>query len=127
MVGRVGVDPTIPEGVGFTVRCSCRFATYPYWSRIRGLNSYHLLGRQRCYHYTNTTCKNKINLILLCGQVYVGIRIFCYLNPVIVCRTIFYNLAPQGGLSPTPIRNCTCQVRVTLLILMVASPRFELE
>lgn len=70
MVGRVSVDLTIPEGVGFTVRCSCRFATYPYWSRIRGLNSYYLLGGQRCYHYTNTTYKNKINLILLCGQVY---------------------------------------------------------
>ena len=30
MVGRVGVEPTIPEGAGFTVRCVCRFATYPY-------------------------------------------------------------------------------------------------
>ena len=29
LVDRVGADPTIPEGVGFTVRCSCRFATYP--------------------------------------------------------------------------------------------------
>ena len=30
MVGRVGVEPTIPEGAGFTVQCVCRFATYPY-------------------------------------------------------------------------------------------------
>ena len=30
MVGEVGADPTTPEGNGFTVRRSCRFATLPY-------------------------------------------------------------------------------------------------
>ncbi len=30
MVGQGGVDPPIPKGAGFTVRCSCRFATDPY-------------------------------------------------------------------------------------------------
>ena len=30
MVGQVGVDPTTPEGNGFTARRVCRFATDPY-------------------------------------------------------------------------------------------------
>ena len=30
LVGEVGADPTVPEGNGFTVRRSCRFATLPY-------------------------------------------------------------------------------------------------
>lgn len=30
MVGRGGADPPISEEVGFTARCSCRFATDPY-------------------------------------------------------------------------------------------------
>ena len=30
MVGQVGVEPTTPEGSGFTVRRVCRFATDPY-------------------------------------------------------------------------------------------------
>ena len=29
LVGRVGVEPTTPEGSGVTVRRVCRFATYP--------------------------------------------------------------------------------------------------
>ena len=30
MVGQVGVEPTTPEGNGFTVHRVCRFATDPY-------------------------------------------------------------------------------------------------
>ena len=30
MVGRVGLEPTYPEGGGFTVPCNCRYATDPY-------------------------------------------------------------------------------------------------
>lgn len=30
MVGQAGADPAMSEDVGFTVRCSCRFATDPY-------------------------------------------------------------------------------------------------
>ena len=30
MVGKVGVEPTIPLGGSFTDSCVCRFATYPY-------------------------------------------------------------------------------------------------
>ena len=30
MVGQVGVEPTTPEGNGFTARRVCRFATDPY-------------------------------------------------------------------------------------------------
>ena len=33
MVGQAGVDPATPEGNGFTVRRSCRFATAPYYVR----------------------------------------------------------------------------------------------
>lgn len=40
LVGRVGVDPTIPEGAGFTVRCSCRFTTYPFYKIPTILNKY---------------------------------------------------------------------------------------
>ena len=32
LVGRVGVEPTVPLGAGFTDRSVCRFATYPYYS-----------------------------------------------------------------------------------------------
>lgn len=34
LVGRVGVEPTTPEGIGFTVRRVCRFATYPWWKGV---------------------------------------------------------------------------------------------
>ena len=30
MVGVVGLEPTKPEGAGFTVRCNCRYATPRY-------------------------------------------------------------------------------------------------
>ena len=37
MVGQVGVEPTTPEGNGFTARRVCRFATDPYgpWGQTR--------------------------------------------------------------------------------------------
>ena len=35
-MGEVGADPTVPEGNGFTVRRSCRFATLPYYGAGEG-------------------------------------------------------------------------------------------
>lgn len=58
MVGQVGVDPTAPEGNGFTVRRVCRFATDPYGARgeLRTLNPLLAWGL-KSHVYTNSTTR----------------------------------------------------------------------
>ena len=64
MVGRVGLEPTYPEGSGFTARCNCRYATDPYRSG-RVASSLNLLDRFIALRSANHTFSAYFVLLLV--------------------------------------------------------------